>query len=77
MMDTHLVRTEASDSLFWVNRYIHYYQIGIYSLEHLKEKLRKLKSVEDEWLHHRNWLSYINCVNALELVINRIEKGEI
>jgi hypothetical protein len=63
-----------SDLSFWFQWYLHYYEAGIFSLEHLKEKLKKLESVEHEWANHCNRKSYYMSVKALRMIIDKIQK---
>ena len=44
----------------------------IYTISHLVEKLKKLESVESEWVHHRDYGSYKASVNALRKIIDDI-----
>ena len=74
---TKLFEKYDSNTAFWVKWYTDYYKDGIFSLEHLTEKLRQLESVESEWVNHRNHKSYSSSVDALKIVIWRIENGEI
>ena len=74
---TKLFEKYDSDTSFWVKWYTDYYKDGTFSLEHLKEKLRQLESVESEWVNHRNHKSYSSSVDALKIVLWRIENGEI
>ncbi len=66
-----------SDTSFWIKWYTDYYKDGIFSLEHLKEKLCQLKSVESEWENYRNYKSYYASVDALKVVIWRIENNNV
>lgn len=63
-----------SDTSFWIEWYMDAYKNSIFSLEYLKEKLAQLESVEREWENHRNYKSYYASVEALRIVIRRIEQ---
>lgn len=69
-MDQH----NKSDLSFWIEWYTDNYNDGIFSLEHLEEKLIELESVEDEWKDNIYCYSYYNSVKALRMVINKIKE---
>jgi hypothetical protein len=68
--------TYNSDLSFWIEWYTDCYEMGLFSFWDLRDKLSKLKSVESEWENHRNYKSYYNSVEALRIVIDRIDKEE-
>lgn len=65
-----------SDLSFWIEWYTDNYKTGIFTLEHLEEKLIELESVEDEWKNNLYARSYYNSVKALKIVINKIKEEE-
>lgn len=72
-MDTYHNR----DLSWWIEWYTDCYKMGAFSLEHLKEKLSDLESVESEWANHINRNLYYNSVKALRIVIDKINKEEL
>ena len=62
-----------SDISYYIEWYTDNYKDGTFSLEYLKEKLALLESVEHKWANHRNYNSYYASVDALKIVIRRIE----
>lgn len=63
-----------SDLSFWIEWYTDNYNDGIFTLEHLEEKLIELESVEDAWKNNLYYYSYCNSVKALGIVINKIKE---
>ena len=66
-----------SDLSFWIEWYSDCYATGTFSFWYLKDKLALLESVESEWANHRNYRSYYASVDALRIVIDRIDKEKI
>ena len=62
---------------FFVEWYTDCYTTGAFSFWYLKDKLALLESVEPEWTNHRDYRSYYASVDALKIVIDRIDKEEI
>ena len=55
----------------WKDFYESCLRNGAYTRETLQKKLNYLKLHEQEWLKHRDYISYINSVKALETILNK------
>ena len=59
---------------FFVEWYTDCYNMGIYDISDLSNKLKALESVEYEWINHKDYSSYYASVDALRIVIDNIIK---
>ena len=59
---------------FYVEFYMDAYQCGIFSLAHVKLKLKELEEVRSQWEEHINYVSYLASVEGLREVIAKIEE---
>lgn len=66
-----------SDLSFWIDWYSDCYATGTFNFRYLKDKLTLLESTESEWANHTNHSSYYASVEALKIVIDKINKKEI
>lgn len=57
---------------FFIEWYTDCYDMGIYDISALSNKLKALESVESEWVNHRDYSSYYASVDALRIVIDNI-----
>ena len=66
--------THRSSVAFYVEFYMDAYQCGIFSLAHLKLKLKEFEEVRSQWEKHLNYASYLASVEGLREVIAKIEE---
>lgn len=58
---------------FWKQWFLDAYYNKVYSLEKLKEKLKSLEAVEEDWRNHINYNSYLGSIKGLKAAIEHIQ----
>lgn len=58
---------------FWKEWFLDAYYNKVYSLDKLKEKLKALEAVEEDWKNHINYNSYKGSINGLKAAIEHIQ----
>lgn len=58
---------------FWKQWFLDAYYNKIYSLDKLKENLKALEAVEENWKNHINYNSYVASIRGLKAAIEHIQ----
>lgn len=58
---------------FWKQWFLDAYYNKVYSLDKLKEKLKSLEEVEEDWKNHINYNSYLGSIRGLKAAIEHIQ----